>query len=262
MNRETIISTCNEANKHFIDESLSGFPKYKYLPQWLLNQSTYLKKDRVTKKRNYKIFKRGTIIYVDFGINVGNELSGNHFAIVLNNFDNAKNGLLTVVPISSKKKPNYVPVGIIVGLQSIKHVISYSDKQQEKLRILILAAIASGLLDGDKLSDPLIEISSKGTPLTNQEAIKKAQHFQLLCDTTEELSKKTQQLLTEIRQSRKVFDTYKRYTKESFIMPSNIQSISKNRVKRLNKLDPIGSIKAPSEVLDKIDQSINERLIK
>ena len=33
--------------------------------------------------KNYRVYKRGTIVYVDFGVNVGYELSGNHFAIVL-----------------------------------------------------------------------------------------------------------------------------------------------------------------------------------
>ncbi|HAP8019376.1 TPA: type II toxin-antitoxin system PemK/MazF family toxin, partial [Enterococcus faecium] len=58
--------------------------------------------------KNYRVYKRGTIVYVDFGVNVGYELSGNHFAIVLNNKDNSKNGVVCVVPISSKKKSNYV----------------------------------------------------------------------------------------------------------------------------------------------------------
>ncbi|WP_367377479.1 type II toxin-antitoxin system PemK/MazF family toxin [Enterococcus gilvus] len=262
MDQQSIIRVCNEANERFITEALSGFPKYTYLPQWLLSQSLYLKDERTRGKKNFKVFKRGTIVYVDFGINVGNELSGNHFAIVLNNFDNKKNGVLTVVPISSKRKANYVPVGIIVGIQSIKHVIRYSDKQQEKLRVLLSASLATGLLDSKTLPEDLTETLHTGTPITPNEAIQQAIDLDLLCETSADLNKKTKDLLIEIRQSRKVFDTYKKYTKESYVMPSNIQSISKHRIKRLNKYDPIGNIKVPAGVLDNIDASLQERFIK
>ncbi|MGX2946951.1 type II toxin-antitoxin system PemK/MazF family toxin [Enterococcus alishanensis] len=262
MHQKSVEDTCNEANKRFISESLSGYPKYKYLPQWLTNFSQYLTNDRIKPKKNYKVYKRGTIVYIDFGINVGHELSGNHFAIILNNYDNAKNGLLTVLPISSKEKKNYVPVGVILGTQSIRHVINYSDKQQEKLRILILAALSTGLLNPNKLSPILIDIADKGAPLNKEDVLKKAQKLNLVSYTPQELKQKTNELLKEIHQSRKVFDTYKKYTKESYIMPLNIQSISKNRIRRLNKFDPVGQIKAPANVLDKIDQALMDKFIK
>lgn len=51
----------------------------------------------------YKTYKRGTIIKVDFGVNLGSEMSQVHFAIVLNNYDNTKNNVLTVIPLTSKE---------------------------------------------------------------------------------------------------------------------------------------------------------------
>lgn len=50
----------------------------------------------------YKTYKRGTIIRADFGVNIGSEMSQVHFAIVLNNYDNPKNNVLTVIPLTSK----------------------------------------------------------------------------------------------------------------------------------------------------------------
>ena len=46
---------------------------------------------------------RGEIIKVDFGINIGSELSNIHFAIVLNSDDNNSVDNITVLPLSSKK---------------------------------------------------------------------------------------------------------------------------------------------------------------
>ncbi len=48
-------------------------------------------------------YKRGDVIRVDFGYNVGCELGGPHYAVVLNNYGSQKSSTLNVVPLSSKK---------------------------------------------------------------------------------------------------------------------------------------------------------------
>lgn len=49
------------------------------------------------------ILKRGNVVWIDFGFNIGNEFGGMHPAIILKNFDND----LLVLPISSKKPKEY-----------------------------------------------------------------------------------------------------------------------------------------------------------
>lgn len=49
------------------------------------------------------VFKRGNVVWIDFGFNVGNEFGGMHPAIILKNF----NSELFVLPISSKKPKEY-----------------------------------------------------------------------------------------------------------------------------------------------------------
>lgn len=62
--------------------------------------------DQVKKLMKYVLFKRGNVIWLDFGFNIGNEFGGMHPAVILKNFDND----LFVVPISSKKPPEYVKI--------------------------------------------------------------------------------------------------------------------------------------------------------
>lgn len=90
---------------NIIDQKLPY--KFSYLDEWLLKNSKLLlseakEYDNQTAKI-YKTYKRGTIIKVDFGVNLGSEMSQVHFAIVLNNYDNPKNNILTVIPLTSKK---------------------------------------------------------------------------------------------------------------------------------------------------------------
>ena len=51
-----------------------------------------------------KTFKRGDIIKVNLGYNIGNELGGLHYCVVINKFDNPFNGTLNVIPLTSKKR--------------------------------------------------------------------------------------------------------------------------------------------------------------
>lgn len=48
---------------------------------------------------------------VEFSPSMGSEIKGKHLAIVLTKNDSPNNGVLTVVPLSSKNKPYYVPIG-------------------------------------------------------------------------------------------------------------------------------------------------------
>lgn len=78
-------------------------------------------------KRKYKVYRRGSIIYVDLGKGVGEEFSFKHFCLVLNNKDNARNGKLTVIPLTSKKKYSE-PVTVSL----LKHYITTFDKKITK----------------------------------------------------------------------------------------------------------------------------------
>lgn len=51
----------------------------------------------------YVILKRGNVVWIDFGFNIGNEFGGIHPAIILKNFDND----LFVLPVSSQKPIEY-----------------------------------------------------------------------------------------------------------------------------------------------------------
>lgn len=81
--------------------------KFTYLDDWLLKKSNLLLEETKLlenkENKNYKNYEIGTIINVDFGVSLGSEISQVHFAIVLNNYDNPKNNILTVIPLTSTK---------------------------------------------------------------------------------------------------------------------------------------------------------------
>lgn len=73
------------------------------LAYWINDFVKYHGEENDFNSRRLKVFKRGDLVKANLGFNVGNELGGLHYCIVLEKFDNPKNGTLTVVPLTSKK---------------------------------------------------------------------------------------------------------------------------------------------------------------
>ena len=63
----------------------------------------------------FQRYKRGSIVMIDFSPSIGSELRGKHFGIVLTKKDTPNNGVLTVVPLTSKNKPFYLPLCNVLG---------------------------------------------------------------------------------------------------------------------------------------------------
>ena len=68
----------------------------------LSNYVNQLERDLHKKKRRYKTYLPGTIVYVHFGMNFGEEFSKTHYAITLSKNDNKNKRTVTVIPLTSK----------------------------------------------------------------------------------------------------------------------------------------------------------------
>lgn len=80
------------------------YKKSNLLAYWINDFSNYHDNEKKFKTTDLKTFKRGDIIKVNLGFNIGNELGGLHYCVVLNKNDNPYNGTLNVVPLTSKKE--------------------------------------------------------------------------------------------------------------------------------------------------------------
>lgn len=78
-----------------------SFKKIQILTDWLTKWSSYLQQESNFKPTSLKKYKLGEIILVDFGFNIGSELGGRHYAVVLDKNNNPKSATILVAPISS-----------------------------------------------------------------------------------------------------------------------------------------------------------------
>lgn len=109
-NQEIAIYTAQviqELNDYLNDLVSSGEPddaRANKIDYWIENWTNYLKREKKFNPRGIPALKRGSIIYADFGFNVGQEYGGLHYAIVLNHQDSRNNSLLHVLPLTSVKE--------------------------------------------------------------------------------------------------------------------------------------------------------------
>ena len=99
----------------------SNYKKSAIFVYWLNDYISYLKAEAVFNPSYYIAYKRGQIVFVNFGYRVGSELGGNHYAIVLDVKNARSSRTVTVLPLKSKReKPTtyaniyHVPLGTCV----------------------------------------------------------------------------------------------------------------------------------------------------
>ena len=245
--------------------------KFKYLPthlQFKANSFEYENNKKEISK--YQIYKRGAIVLVNFGINTGNELSGNHFAIVLNKSDHPKNSVLTVIPLSSKNKKIYLPlcdnifelVGDVVFNHTINNIVpefqKWLDIRTEANKII--KQIEINLEIFKKLEKKYSYNKDKMSE--DNEFIRVRDESIVLVDEIKEKENKFEiqrkELIKNIQTISKAAEKYdKNEGKNSYAMIQNIQTISKLKVmKPINEFDPIGKIYISKESMKKIDIEI------
>ncbi len=95
------------------------------------------------KPKYFKRYSRGRIICVRFGVNIGSEFSGDHYAIVISKNDTAYNPILHVVPITSKRHKNYIDIGtpLILEKEIYKLKILYKEEKNAKIKYKIKECI-------------------------------------------------------------------------------------------------------------------------
>ncbi|MFI3729523.1 type II toxin-antitoxin system PemK/MazF family toxin [Vagococcus fluvialis] len=262
---ENRASLCVEAHNSFLKEAHSDYGKYTYLPHWLKNKSIYLFNDRIKYEQgisNHKVYERGTIVFIDFGINVGSELSGNHFGIIIDNQDNEKNNVLTVIPISSKRKNCYIPIGRVISEQSMEYLEKDFKVKFKEIACMLVFLVKTEKIPYPKLDEALKPFYTKNSNISLKEAKKFLLERNINLTDDQSINLSLDDLIKNAHMSEKVFNKYKTYSTDSYAMPLNIQSISKQRIKRINRFDPSGEIKAPADVMNKIDLGILKSFTK
>lgn len=101
-NKKQAIKHLNSLLEKYInDSSFTHLKKANLISYWIDSYSTYLSREENFDPKRLISYKRGDVIKVDFGFNIGSEHGGLHYAIVLDNDNKHSSPVITVLPLSS-----------------------------------------------------------------------------------------------------------------------------------------------------------------
>jgi len=199
---------------------------------------------------------------IDFGINVGSELSGNHFGIILNKTDNVKNNTLTVLPLTSKENRYNLKLDEMISDKSIALLDDYMDKENYVVTCISKCIVSDVGMDNTPLKNAAkIALSLAGSCIEIEEARNCAKREGLYQNNLLDIEKLNKRALLGHNKISKIHELdaiYKKYHKTSYVSYTKIQTISKDRIIYINEYDPCGKIKVSNETLNMIDNKIIE----
>lgn len=227
------------------DEDTDYMKKAALISKWLNQYSNYLGfEERFDPAKNIS-YKRGDIVFVNFGFNIGSEFGGEHYAVILDKENSHNSSTVAVIPLSSFKQnktihPNDVYLGNeLYDKLQIKVMGKLDRAAEELLELQPMLKLASELekkLDGDSIE-------------THSKLVK---NMQFRMDTLTKEVTNMQRMVRELNVMKK----------GSIAKVEQIRSISKIRIYQpKHNSDPLYSIRLSDTSMDKIDEKIKELYI-
>lgn len=252
MNKEDVIKNKNEAIKmmtDYLDNCLaiddnSNIKKVNLISYWQKDYINYIKDEKNFNPINLKTYERGDIIKVNLGFNIGSELGGLHYCVVIDKKNNRNSPVVTVIPLSSQKTDKINKNSIMLGNDIYNKLVEKSNKLLEDSKIEI----------EENKNKLLIETKK----LTENNA------------TSDEIYLKTTELNNNITETYKKLELAEKINKEvqkmksgSIAIINQIRVISKQRIyDPKTEFDILSGIKLSNENLDLIDEKIRKMFIK
>lgn len=233
--------------------------KADLISYWLKDFQTYLSQETSFDPARIKAYKRGDVIKVNLGFNVGSEQGGLRYAIVLDKDNKHNSKTITVIPLTSiKEEKRIYERDIPLGRELYSRLKSKYDTTSEALKkqtdeCNLSIERANALLQ-------FISYTSTQENPSEDDQIKKLKDD--LIDTV----KKQTQLLTQLQEDTKSLQKINvelhRMKEGSIAKIEQITTISKQRIYDPKKnADVLSGIRFSDAAMDKINEKIKELYI-
>lgn len=213
---------------------IENYKKAAIFVYWLNDYIDYIKAEQTFDPGRNIAYKRGQIVFVNFGFRIGNELGGTHYAVVLDTKNSRHSKTLTVVPLKSKKPKEtkyssiyHVPLGSWVkDLLENKAYYFLAIKQVQSLTVIK-------------------DLTSSAPP------------------SEDEIKKRIAVIKRNKRIAQNILDYTEKLKSESVADVGQIVTISKQRINHPCKSkDILTGVILPDEVMQEIENKIKKLYLK
>ncbi len=252
MNKELIIKNKNEAVRliqEYLDKCLDlndeiNLKRVNMLSYWFKDYINYIKEEIIFNPIKLKTYERGDIIQVNLGFNIGSEMGGLHYCVVIDKKNNRNSPVVTVIPLSSQKTEKINKNSISLGTEIYEKMIEKYNQLEKKSRDLI------------KENERLLIIQNKKLlkkNLNKKEAYKK---IEIIRRNILEANK-------NLNIAKKVKEKTKNMKDGTIAIINQIRVVSKQRIyDPRTDFDVLAGIKLSDKNLDLIDNKMNKLFTK
>ncbi|MCB6414514.1 type II toxin-antitoxin system PemK/MazF family toxin [Faecalimonas umbilicata] len=267
-NKKDAIKSLNKMLEYFInDSSEKHLKKANLISYWIKDYARMISFEEKFDPTKNISYKRGNIVKLDFGFNIGSEYGGLHYGVVLDNKNARNSPVLTVIPLTSIKvkkeiHENSVDLGneIYKSLKIKYDTISKNLKEeQEEIRDTIEAI--SILVD--MAEDSIEEYKKHENSGAGKDDLIKAEKYLSATDKLEKFWKeKEQHNLEQQEYLDKIGQEISRMKEGSVALVNQITTISKIRIFDPRNLKGVlAGISLSEKNMEKINNKIKELYI-
>lgn len=264
-NKKAAIKKLNALLERYINEPSGQYlKKANLISYWLKDYVQYINfEDKFDPKRNIS-YKRGNVVKVSFGFNIGNEYGGLHYGIVLDNRNDHNSSVVTVIPLTSVKenKPvhnNSVELGNeIYRLLKLKYDTISKTLKDEKDEIDEMVQLFQALVHMAKTS--IEKMKQCDDENVQQEEYINAKKYLDATDKLEDiLTERAEHNEKEQKNLEKIGNEIASMKEGSIALVNQITTISKMRI-----FDPknihgvLAGISLSEDSMEKINQKVKE----
>lgn len=278
----TVIQELEDYLQHLQQIGDQDNKRSEKIAHWVENWIKYLKTEGKFNPRSIKALSRGSIVYADFGFNVGREYGGLHYAIVLNKTDARSNHLLQVLPLTSVKETTdmnklkyfQLPIGDevfqllinkakrkIIELTELYDRFSKKDDELHDRSVMVESLIE----DNKKTLEILKNLPNSDIDDSSIEQLRTIEkNINFASDQADEIrqeAKENEILLAELEEKMEYANKFilktQNMNKDSIVLLNQVTTISKMRLydpKNNNSI--LNGIVLSDDTMDKIDEAL------
>lgn len=268
-NKKSAISALNKQLEYYINDS-SGkhLKKANLISYWIKDYMRMIKFEETFNPTKNMAYKRGNIVKINFGFNIGNEYGGLHYGIVLDKHNAHNSPVVTVIPLTSVKEgkeihENNVFLGNdLYRLLKIKYdtilksVVSERDKLRKMMVITqgILTLAEEGIKETrESLHDASFDMKSLLQSEENLDNVK---------ELATELKERSDKAIEQLENLKKIEKEISQMKKGSIALINQITTISKIRIyDPKNSNGVLSGITLSQEQMEKINNKVKSLYI-
>ena len=234
------------------DPSGKLLKKADLLSYWLKDFAFYIQHEESFDSTRLISYKRGDVIRINFGFNVGKEFGGLHYAVVIDNDNKHNADVITVIPLSSTDGRKIHARNVDLGSEIYTKVIAVQDGLLKKAK--------DALVDIKTLEDAFSDAVSliKNGAAEDDFDISTSQ-VRSAFEAKQNLENKRKEIIKSISIIERNNTEIKKLKYGGMAIPNQIRTLSKQRIYTPKKSeDFLYGISLSASAMDKIDEKLRE----